>query len=164
MRVGEELLDELLEGGTAFGSGDVADEHCGARFVRLEGAGGLAERTRIAVGPDEHDDVHVRTTNTADTARNPHPSSTVPSIAVGSDVVAVPVAIRASARNQELRSSEPMPKSCLVDAAPKQLHGLRSLITIRRTRTTVNTANVANASQLGHVASTNSSSAASASS
>ena len=25
-----ELLDEFLEGGAAFGGGDVADEHCGA--------------------------------------------------------------------------------------------------------------------------------------
>ena len=38
----------------------------------------LAEGRGVVGRTDEHDDVHVRTTSTADTARKPHPSSTRP--------------------------------------------------------------------------------------
>src|SRR5439155_26580004 len=67
----EELGHELVEGGPAVGGGDVADEHRGAGVVGRELVRGLAQCT--GVGADEHDNVHVRTTRTADTAANPTP-------------------------------------------------------------------------------------------
>ena len=74
----------------------------------------LAQRGRVGLGADEHhDDVHVRTTSTADTARNRTRPAGCRERAVGSLIVVAPVATRASARNQVLRSSDPTDKVAL---------------------------------------------------
>ena len=124
----EQLGDELVERGAAVGGGDVADEDGGAGAAGLELARRLAERG--GVGADQHDDVHVRTTNTADTARERHADEQ------GRER---PPTAPASSPRRSPRSRAPGTTCCaatirstglrLLDAAPKQLHGRRSFRT-----------------------------------
>ena len=160
----EELGDELVEGGAAFGGGEIAEEDGGAGVARAEVAAASPSATRRRRGPPARRRSrahHKHRRHREEAARR---AGRVPSSAVGSCMVAAPVPMSASTRNHVLRSSDPIDRSRLADAAPKQLHGRRSLRTIRRTSTTVNAAKVSSASQLGHDASTNRSSTASTSS
>ncbi len=104
----------------------------------------LAERG--GVGADQHDDVHVRTTRTADTAANATPTSRVANTADGSCIVAAPVATIASTRNHVLRSSDPIDRLRLLDADAEAVARAPVVVHARvRTSTTVNTTNVASA-------------------